>query len=124
MTISFGHITISYGHITISEGHITILYDHINTLSDHITIRRDHITMLYDHITISCHEIMRSHLQMKAQGHEASLQATPRPAQGTASHPKANIRLRVPNRHIKSARKLVVPGRNYTFYRMILQKTF
>ena len=32
-------------------------------------------------------------------------------SRATAGHPKTNIRLRVPNRHIKSARKAVIPGR-------------
>ena len=41
--------------------------------------------MLYDDITISCHEIMRSHHQMKAQGHQGSFQATRSPAQATAA---------------------------------------
>ena len=70
--------------------------------------------MLYDHITISCHETVRSRHQMKAQGHQASFQATPRPARATASHPRANIRLRVRNRHLKSARKYAIPGRKRT----------
>ena len=35
-------------------------------------------------------------------------------SQATASHPKANIRLRVRDRHIKSARKYVIPGRKRT----------
>ena len=43
---------------------------------------------------------------MKAQGHQASFQATPRPPL-----PNANIRLRVRNWHIKSARKYVLLGR-------------
>ena len=80
---------------------------------------------------------------MKAHGHQASFQATLRPAQATASHPKVNIRLRVRNRHIKSARKYMIPGRKQahvedirksfgeksrmlasTFFKRILEKTF
>ena len=43
--------------------------------------------MLYDHITISCQEIIRSHYQMKAQGHQASFHATPGSPKGKHSAP-------------------------------------
>ena len=39
--------------------------------------------MLYDDITISCHEIMRSQHEMKAQGQQASFQGTPGQPQAT-----------------------------------------
>ena len=39
--------------------------------------------MLYDHIIISCHEIIRSHHQIKAQGYQASFQATPKQPRAT-----------------------------------------
>ena len=39
--------------------------------------------MLYDHIIISCHEIIRLHCPMKAQGQQASFQATRRQPQAT-----------------------------------------
>ena len=65
-----------------------------------------------------------------------------RHSRATTSHPKANIGLRVRNRHLKSARRNAFPGRKqalvkddrksfgeklrvlsrYTFYRRILQK--
>ena len=113
--------------------HITILYDHITILYDHITILYDHITILYDHIIRSSH-------QMKAQRIPSVLSSH---CQATTKHPKANIRLRVRNRHIKSVRKDVIPGRkralvkdngksfggklrmvaSYTFYRRIRQPT-
>ena len=39
--------------------------------------------MLYDDITISCHEIMKSQHEMKAQGQQASFQGNPGQPQAT-----------------------------------------
>ena len=54
-----------------------ILQYYIITLLYYATISQ----ILHDQIIISCHEIIRSQHQMKAQGHQASFQATPWPPQ-------------------------------------------
>ena len=94
--------------------------------------------MLYDHTTISCQEITRSHHQMKAQGHQASFQATPRPAQppkGKHSAPSSKSAHKIIKKIGDSWKKQALVEDNgksfgeklrlvvrYTFYRRILPK--